>query len=293
MQEINTARRVLESIGFDVGDYRVSIFSALVILAVAGSVLAAGLLVNMLVRRTFRRVHRLDRAQQLLGEKLVGIVVWLVLILIGIDILGISLTALTVFSGAIGLAVGFGLQKTFGNLISGIILLMDRSIKPGDLIAVGEGGTRTFGQVNRIGIRAVSVITRDKIEYIIPNELLMTSQVENWSFSSRDVRIRVPIGVAYSTDMELAERLMLEAARELPRLRTKLEPTVWMVGFGASSVDFEVQVWIDDPEIGIGSLRSDLLKIILRKFRENGVEIPFPQQDVHIRKWPERPADES
>ncbi len=279
----------LDSFGFDVGDYRISLYRALLIAVVAAAVLMSGWFLNALVRRLFRRIKRLDGAQQLLGEKLVGILVWLGLVLIGIDILGISLTALTVFSGAFGLAIGFGLQKTFGNLISGIILLMDRSIKPGDVIAVGDGTVRTFGQVNRIGIRAVSVITRDQIEYIIPNEILMTNQVENWSYSSRDVRIRVPIGVAYSSDVELVERLMLEAAHELPRLQTDLVPTVWMIGFGPSSIDFEVQVWIDDPEIGIGNLKSDLLKLILKKFRAHGVEIPFPQQDVHVKEWPPLP----
>ncbi len=279
----------LDSFGFDVGDYRISLYRALLIAVVAAAVLMSGWFLNALVRRLFRRIKRLDGAQQLLGEKLVGILVWLGLVRIGIDILGISLTALTVFSGAFGLAIGFGLQKTFGNLISGIILLMDRSIKPGDVIAVGDGTVRTFGQVNRIGIRAVSVITRDQIEYIIPNEILMTNQVENWSYSSRDVRIRVPIGVAYSSDVELVERLMLEAAHELPRLQTDLVPTVWMIGFGPSSIDFEVQVWIDDPEIGIGNLKSDLLKLILKKFRAHGVEIPFPQQDVHVKEWPPLP----
>ena len=286
----------LDSFGFDIGDYRISLYRALLIGVVAITVMTAGWFLNVLVRRTFRRMHRLDGAQQLLGEKLVGLLIWIGLLLVGIDFLGISLTALTVFSGAFGLAIGFGLQKTFGNLISGIILLMDRSIKPGDVIAVGDGSVRTFGQVNRIGIRAVSVITRDQIEYIIPNEILMTTQVENWSYSSRDVRIRVPVGVAYSSDIELVERLMLEAARDLPRLRTELEPTVWLTGFGASSIDFEVQVWIDDPEIGIGNLKSDLLKSIIAKFRAHKVEIPFPQQDVHVKDWPpmpNRPGPES
>src|SRR5207253_1820217 len=121
----------------------------------------------------------------------------------------------SVFSGALGLAIGFGLQKTFGNLISGIILLMDGSIKPGDVIAVGDQKVRTVGQVNRIGIRSVSVITRDKVEYLIPNEMLMTSTVENWSFSSRDVRVKVPVTVGYASDVELAERILLEEARQL------------------------------------------------------------------------------
>jgi len=283
----------LDSIGFDIGAYHISLLGGLKIVFVAASVLVAGWFLNQLSKRFFRRLHRLDRAQQLLGEKLVGIAIWISLVLIGIDVLGISLTALTVFSGAFGLAIGFGLQKTFGNLISGIILLMDRSIKPGDVIAVGNTTPPTFGQVNRIGIRAVSVVTRDQIEFIIPNELLMTNHVENWSYTNRDVRVRVAIGVAYGTDIDLAEQLMLRAARESARVKTDPEPKVWLTGFGDSSIDFEVLLWIDDPEAGLGSVRSDVLKTIWRLFRENGIEIPFPQRDLHIKDWPGIPPRDS
>jgi small-conductance mechanosensitive channel len=185
-----------------------------------------------------------------------------------------------------GLAIGFGLQKTFGNLISGIILLMDRSIKPGDVFAVGTGSDKTVGQVNRIGIRAVSVITRDRIEYLIPNELLMTSQVENWSFSSRDVRVKVPVGVAYGSDLELVEKLLLEEANKLPRVLGRRTPEVWLQEFGESSVVFEVQLWIEDPEEGLGNLRSDLLKGVWKSFKANRIELPFAQRDLHVKAWP-------
>jgi small-conductance mechanosensitive channel len=290
-EEFVAIARQLDSIGFDVGDYRVSLYRAVLMLMVGAFVIMAGRLSGVLVRRFFRRMHRLDATQQLLGEKLVGIAVWIGLVLAGVDFLGISLTALTVFSGALGLAVGFGLQKTFGNLISGIILLMDRSIKPGDVIAVGTGSDKTVGQVNRIGIRAVSVTTRDKIEFLIPNELLMTNQVENWSFSSRDVRVKVPIGVAYGTDIELVEKVLLEAANSLPRVLDRHPPQVWLHGFGANAIEFEVQLWIDDPEEGLGNLRSDLLKAVWRDFARNGIEVPFAQHDVHIREWPKELAE--
>ncbi|WP_144039840.1 mechanosensitive ion channel family protein [Novosphingobium sp. TH158] len=285
-QQITEIVRQLDMIGFDVGDYRVSVYRALLMLAVTFAVIVAGRLSAMVVRRFFRRLHRLDAAQQLLGEKIVTIIVWIALAMIGVDFLGISLTALTVFSGALGLAVGFGLQKTFGNLISGIILLMDRSIKPGDVIAVGTGADKTVGQVNRIGIRAVSVITRDKIEYLIPNELLMTSQVENWSFSSRDVRVKVPVGVAYGSDLSLVEKILLEAARNLPRVLDVRPPQVWLHAFGTNAIEFEVQMWIDDPEEGLGNLRSDLLKAVYLEFAAHGIEVPYAQHDVHIRHWP-------
>jgi small-conductance mechanosensitive channel len=277
---------LLDGIGIDVGNHRISLYNIILVVGVAIAVYLAGRVGNWLIKRFFRRLTRFDATQKLLGEKIAGIVLWIFLALLAVDFLGIDLTALAVFSGALGLAVGFGLQKTFGNLISGIILLMDRSIKPGDVIAVGDGTGKTVGQVNRIGIRAVSIITRDRIEYLIPNELLMTNQVENWSFSSRDVRVKVPVGVAYGSDLDLVERLLLEEAKQLPRVLDRRIPEVWLHAFGDNAVQFEVQLWIDDPEEGLGNLRSDLLKAVWKRFEVEGVKIPYPQQDVHIREWP-------
>ena len=265
----------LDSYGFDIGTYHISLYRALLIALTVAAVIFFGRLAGVFSHRMFGRIDRLDAAQKLLGEKLFNIAAWVLLAVFGIDFLGINLTALTVFSGAFGLAVGFGLQKTFGNLISGLILLMDRSIKPGDVIAVGTGADKTVGQVSKIGIRAVSVITRDKIEYLIPNEQLMTATVENWSYSSHDVRVRVPVPVAYGSDLVLVENLLLTAAKSLPRVLSRREPQVWLNSFGEHAILFEVRVWIDDPEDGLGSLRSDLLKKIWASFQANQVRIPF------------------
>ena len=283
----------LDAIGFDVGTYHISLYRTLLIVVTLIAVFAFGRLAESFAGRIFGRMHRLDPAQQLLGQKLFTISAWIILALAGIEFLGVSLTALTVFSGAFGLAIGFGLQKTFGNLISGIILLMDRSIKPGDVIAVGTGADKMVGQVSKIGIRAVSVVTRDKIEFLIPNETLMTSTVENWSYSSHDVRVKVPVPVAYGSDLVLAEKLLLEAAMELPRVLKRSEPQVWLNSFGDNAILFEVQMWIEDPEDGMGNLRSDLLKSIWQKFQVSGVEIPFPQTDIRIKEWPSQPAADS
>ena len=276
----------LDALGFDIGTYHVSLYRALLMIATVAAVVFLGRLAGVVSHRVFGRMQHFDSAQKLLGEKLFNIAAWAVLVLMGIDFLGINLTALTVFSGAFGLAVGFGLQKTFGNLISGLILLMDRSIKPGDVIAVGTDGEKTVGQVSRIGIRAVSVITRDKIEYLIPNEQLMTSTVENWSYSSHDVRVRVPVPVAYGSDLVLTEALILEAVKGLPRVLSRRDPQVWLSSFGDNAILFEVQVWIDDPEDGLGNLRSDLLKAIWASFQANHIEIPFAQHDVRVKMWP-------
>ena len=274
----------LDTVAVSFGSFRVSLFDVLIVSAVIVGVIALAWFISKMARRGVRRMHRLDNAQQLLAEKLMTIIVWAAAFFIGIDLLGIDLTALAVFSGAFGLAIGFGLQKTFGNLIAGIILLMDRSIKPGDVIAVTDmAGNESFGQIRKIGIRAVSVTTRDQREYLIPNENLMINQVENWSYSSKNVRMQVPVGVSYEADMNLAEELMLEAAKSCDRVLLAPPPTVWMSEYGDSSVNFVIHCWIQDPEDGVGNVRSAVLKRLWWLFKENGVEIPFPQRDLHIR----------
>lgn len=274
----------LDRIGFDIGSSRISVYGVLIALLVILGVVVFGRIASHLARRTFSRISQLDPAQQLLGEKLVSVTVWIFAVFLGIDVLGIDLTALTVFSGAAGLAIGFGLQKTFGNLIAGIILLMDRSIKPGDIIAVNDGITNTFGQVKKIGIRAVSITTRDEKEYLIPNENLMINQVENWSYSSRNVRVKVPVSLAYHTDIELAEQLMLQAANTAPRVMALPIPTARIVSLGENGINYEIRLWIDDPEDGIGNVRSDVLKGVLNRFRENNIRLAQPKFEIRVRE---------
>ncbi|MEB3415775.1 mechanosensitive ion channel domain-containing protein [Alteriqipengyuania sp. WL0013] len=274
----------LDGLAISFADTRVSVWDGIVVLLVIFGVWLFAWLVSKLAHRVIGRITKLGAARRLLVEKLVTIVVWAGAILIGIDMLGIDLTALAVFSGAFGLAIGFGLQKTFGNLIAGIILLMDRSIKPGDVIAVADqAGAVTFGQIRKIGIRAVSVTTRDEREYLIPNENLMVNQVENWSYSSRNVRIQVPVGVSYNCDIKLAEKLMLEAATECGRVLKSPKPTCWLDAYGDSSVNFIIHCWIRDPEQGVGNVKSEVLKVLWEKFQANGIEIPFPQRDLNLR----------
>ncbi len=274
----------LDSIGLNVGDTRFSLWTALLVVMVLVGIYVFGWLGVRLAHALLKRFTRLSPTQSLLAEKLLTLSVWAIAILVGIDILGIDLTALAVFSGAFGLAIGFGLQKTFGNLISGIILLMDRSIKPGDVIAVADAaGNQTFGQIRRIGIRAVSIVTRDEKEYLIPNENLMTNQVENWSYSSRNVRMQVTVGVSYNCDIKLAEELMLEAAKSCKRVLELPPPTVWLNEYGDSSVNFTIHCWIRDPENGVGNVKSEVLKKLWDLFQERGIEIPFPQRDINLR----------
>ena len=275
----------LDSFAVEVGDWRISSFDVLFTVAAILLVLAFAWGATRLTRSALRRLTALDGTQRVLAEKVATIVIWITTFLVGVDLLGIDLTALTVFSGAFGLAIGFGLQKTFGNLISGIILLMDKSIKPGDVIAVtDQAGVQTFGQIRKIGIRAISVVTRDEREYLIPNENLMINQVENWSYSSKNVRVQVQVGVSYDSDMALAEELMLKAAKNARRVLDTPPPTVWWGGFGDNSVDFTIHCWINDPEEGVGNVRSEVLKHLWALFKEHGVEIPYPQRDLRLRQ---------
>ncbi len=274
----------LDSWGFTLNDTRFSVWSLLVTVAVVVGLFLVARLGSRMARRGFARLTRLDPTQQLLGEKIVSIIVWTIAGLVGIDLLGIDLTALTVFSGAFGLAIGFGLQKTFGNFIAGIILLMDKSIKPGDVIAVADmNGKESFGQIRKIGIRAISIITRDRKEYLIPNENLMINQVENWSYSSRDVRVKAPVNVAYGSDIELVEKLLLQATEEVTRVLASPEPKVLLMGFGESALQFELRFWISDPEEGMSNIRSDVLKRVWHLFQQNGIRVPFPQRDLALK----------
>lgn len=269
----------LEAVGFTLGETRIS---ALTVLK-AGLAFAVVLWVaNLLARFSENRIQQLQHltpSLRVLISKILRVGFIVFAIVIGLNTLGIDLTSLAVFSGAVGVGLGFGLQKVVSNFISGIILLLDRSIKPGDVIAIEQ----TYGWVNKLSARHVSVITRDGKEHLIPNELLITERVENWSYSDRNIRLKIPIGVSYNADPRLALKLMLEAAGECPRILKSPRPNALMIGFGDSSVDLELRCWIDDPNNGIRNITSEVLLLIWDKFHEHGIEIPYPQRDVHLR----------
>ena len=261
-----------------VGKRRISLLDLLGALAVFALLFAAARLAMRLVARWVAGIEALDLSQRVLFQKLGQLAIVALAFFIGIDLLGIDLTALAVFSGAFGLAVGFGLQKTFGNLIAGLILLMDRSIKPGDIIAIED----TFGWVNKIGVRYVSLLTRDGKEHLIPNEKLMTEPVENWSYSSKDVRLHLKVGVAHSSDIHLARRLLLQAAEDVPRVLPEPAPVCWLTGFTPNAIEHELRIWINDPENGVTNVGSEVLTRVWDLFREHGITLPFQQHDVYL-----------
>lgn len=236
-------------------------------------------LISKLISARVSSVQDLEPNVKVLFTKGIRIFLFLLAILLTMGVMGIKITTLAVFGGALGLGLGFGLQKVVSNLVSGIILLLDKSIKPGDVIEIGE----TYGWINSLNLRYASVITRDNKEHLIPNEDLITNPVINWSFSSRLVRIRAPFGIAYSSDVRLAMQLAEECANTTQRVVASPAPRCNLMGFGDSSVDLELRFWIEDPHNGVGRVRSEVLLKIWDAFHEKGIEFPFPQRDVHLK----------
>ena len=217
-------------------------------------------------------------AMQVLTAKLAKVVLLTLAVVLALNSVGIDLTAFAVFSGAIGVGVGFGLQKVVSNLISGVILLLDRSIKPGDVIEIAG----TYGWITRLNARFVSVSTRDGIEHLIPNEDLITQRVTNWSYSNDMVRLHVPVGISYQSDVHQAIALCVEAAKTADRVLETPTPVCLLKGFGDNAIDLELRFWIRDPRNGTANVRSAVMLGVWDSFRANNVEFPFPQRDIHL-----------
>jgi small-conductance mechanosensitive channel len=225
----------------------------------------------------------LTSAVQILFSRLGTILLFSASVILVLHYLGLDFSAFALFGGALGLGLGFGLQKVFANLLSGFILLADKSIKPGDVIQMGD----KYGWINFLGTRYISVITRNGTEHLIPHEKLITEEVINWSYTQNLVRLKVPVGVGYTADLEKARDLMLETAAATRRILKDPKPTCLLISFGDNAVILELRVWINDPQNGIAPVKSDLQWGIWKRFQGHGIEMPYPQQDVHVKSIPE------
>lgn len=249
---------LLDGIGFNLGDVRVSL-----LLLMKGAIFLAVTLWLATVASNFadtsiRRSLDISPTVQVLFGKVIRAVLFVAAVMFSLSAIGIELTALTVFSGAVGLGIGFGLQKVASNLMSGIIILLDKSVKPGDVIRRGD----TFGWITALKARYVSVATRDGVEYLIPNEQFITSEVANWSYSDRRVRLDFQFGVAPGGDPREIARLACAAVGALPRVIDNPPPACHVIAFGPTSLDFIIKFWIEDPEQGVTGVRSDAMLAI-------------------------------
>ncbi|MFZ2100947.1 MAG: mechanosensitive ion channel domain-containing protein [Oricola sp.] len=273
------AEAALDSVAVYLGDYRLSalfIVKAIAILAVLlwGAHLAGSFIDNRISANT-----ELSPSFKVLAGKVVRIGLTVLAGVIALNAIGVDLTALTIFSGAVGVGIGFGLQKVVSNFISGVIILADKSIKPGDTIELGD----TFGWIRELRARFVSVVTRDGREYLIPNEDLITQQVVNWSFSDNFIRLDVDFGVSYDSDPHEVTRIAIAAAQSVERVVDVRKPVCWMTAFGSSSLDFKLRFWIADPQNGLTNIRGQVLLALWDAFKEAGIAIPFPHREIIMR----------
>jgi len=276
---LNPTLVILDGLSFNIGALNLSLltlFKGFIYFAVF---LWAALLISRLIENNLKSSVSLSPSMVVLTGKLVRITLVTAAFLFAISTVGIDLSIFTFFGGALGVGLGFGLQKVVSNFISGIILLLDKSIKPGDVISIGD----TYGWVNSLNARYVSLDTRDGIEHLIPNEELIVNRVENWSHSHSRVRLKIPIGIHYDSDVKQAIELCEESAKEVERVIQDPAPVCLLAGFGDNSVDLEVRVWISDPHNGLSNIKSQLLLKVWETLHKNNIEIPYPQRDIYIK----------
>ena len=276
----NDVALILDSAGFTVGDIRFSILRVLQVAILLGFSLWFAFSFGNFIDKRIQRVEELTPSLRVLFGKIVRISLVVVASFIVLSGLGIDLTALTVLSGAVGVGIGFGLQKVVSNFISGIIILLDQSIKPGDTISLGE----TFGWIRELRARFVSVITRDGREFLIPNEDFITTEVINWSFTDKFVRLDVNFGASYDSDPHTVIRIAIEAAAGVDRVDSYTKkPVCWMTEFGDSSLNYKLRFWISDPQAGLTNIRGKVLLALWDKFQENDIGIPYPHREIIMR----------
>jgi small-conductance mechanosensitive channel len=280
-------RTLLDSIAVSLGDTRLSAWMVLQGAAIIGALFFVARFVSRSSASRIRSNQEISPSMQVLAVKFLQLLLYGAAFFIGLRMVGFDLTGLAVLSGAIGVCLGFGLQKVVSNLVSGVIILLDKSIKPGDVISLGE----TFGWINTLGARYTSVVTRDGREYLIPNEDLITGQVVNWSHSNDYVRLDIYFGTAYGDDPHKVRKIAVEAARAVDRVLSFKSPVCHIVGFGDSSVDYILRFWISDPTEGLTNIRGNVYLALWDAFQENGISIPFPQRELRMLNDPAKRPD--
>ena len=273
----------LDEIQIPLGKTRLSLLSIGSAVLVVVFTLIVTLWISGLIEQRLSRATQFDANLRVVFSKFVRAVLLVVGVLIALQAIGFDLTLLSVFGGALGVGIGLGLQKLASNYIAGFTILMDRSIRLGDMVTV-DG---RYGAVSKVTSRYVVVRSLDGVEAIVPNETLVTTTVLNHSYSTRNVRLAVQVQISYDSDVDRALALMEEAGRSHDRvLKVPDPPTAFLASFGDNGIALELGVWIADPEKGQLNLKSALNREILKAFGANGIKLPFPQRDVRILSTP-------
>lgn len=272
----------LDSFALTLGDFRLS---ALAIFKGAFAIfilLYLAIFISSFAERRVFQISSFSRPTQVLMAKIIRITLIVVALLIGITSAGIDLSLFAVFGGAIGLGIGFGLQKGISNMFSGMLLLMDRSIKPGDVIEIPE--LNTFGWVNNMAARYTEIVTRDNKSVLIPNEDFITQRVINWSHGNSLIRLHLSFGVHYKSDPRKVTEIAIEAAKSAERVVDTPSPVCWVTEFADSSINFDLRFWIKDAEEGVANVRGEVFLALWDAFKANKIEIPYPHREVYMHQ---------
>lgn len=271
----------LNGIGFSIGESNITLLAVTKAIISIFALLYAALFLSKLTERKLSKVESLTPSSRVLISKVLRVGLITTGLLVGITSAGVDLSLLAVFGGAIGLGIGFGLQKGVSNLFSGILLLLDRSINPGDIIELQNG---VFGWIEEMGARYTSVVTRDNKSFLIPNEDFITQQVINWSHGDTLVRIEIKFGVHYDSDPHLVRKIASEVAVQPDRVADDPAPVCHLTEFGDSSLNFALRFWIKDAQEGVTNVKGQVFLGLWDAFKENGIQIPYPHREVFIRR---------
>ena len=277
----------LDSVGVVAGKSRITVWSILKLLFTLTLFVLVAAWISRWVERRLMKLGNLAPSTRIGIAKFANAFLIALSILMGLNAAGVDLTALTVLTGAIGLGLGFGLQSIAANFVSGFVLLMDRSIKPGDVISLsGQAGTSTenFGWVQELRGRYVVVRDRDGVEMLVPNQQLISNAVINWSYTDPRIRLKLPVRVSYGDDPELALQILLVACEGQRRVLRDPLPVSRLMHFGDSGIELELRFWISDPQDGVNNVRSDVNRAIWRLFKEHRITIPVAQHEVRVHR---------
>ena len=276
---------ILDGFAVDLGSAHISLLLILKTIVILAGIVIGARFISAVAAQKIENSDDLSPSMKVLSIKAMQLLLYGIATVFGLQAIGFDITSLTVLSGAIGLGLGFGLQKVVSNLVSGVILLLDKSIKPGDVISLDE----TFGWISSLGARYVSVLTRNGTEFLIPNEDLITNRVINWSHSSDLVRLDIHFGVSYDSDPHEVKRVASLAPTSVSRVISRPMPVCHVTKFGDSSIDMVLRFWIRDPTKGLTNVRGDVYLALWDALKAANIQIPYPRRDVTILE-PPRPV---
>lgn len=269
----------LQSITFGFGDKEFSVLLVLQLLAGIFLSVILAMTLSRFIENRLMKVTQIGLSGRVMINKIVRIALYVIAIVVALDTIGLDLTFLSVFGGAFGVGLAFGMQKIASNYVSGFTILLDKSLQIGDILTIGEH----YGIVDSIKSRYTVLRKLDGVEVIIPNETLIAENIINHTSSDRKVRVWIDIQVGYSSSVDLATEIMLSSCNQQERvIKDEPEPTVYLMNFGESGIDLKLVFYIEDAEEGTYRLKSDINKEIWREFQAKGIEIPFPQRVIHV-----------